>query len=613
MLVSRGLWAVFGLLQVASTARAASVPQVPLVLETDESSVPMKKFPNARAFLRFVNHTLSELEYPTNQASWEYETDITDEHGQRAVEAQMVFNQALQNILNQIGDYHGSNDDEKRQLELLSLMVGNPKDPEDQRVLSAIEADMVSIYSTANVDGLSLDPDLVKIMAYSRDYDELKHAYLGWRNATGPRMKGLYTAFIDLLNKGARQGGFEDTGELWRSQYDMKPKKFEKMIDKVWKQVLPLYRELHCYTRAKLVEKYGADRFGNDGLIPAHLLGNMWSQDWSTIFDILVPFPDTKPIDVTKALIEQNYSAEAMHRLSESFYHSLGYDKLPQSFWEKSMLTKPSDREVVCHASAWDFGNNDLRIKMCTNVNQEDLFTVHHEQGHLYYDHYYRHLPYLYRSGAADFFHEAIGDTAVLSVVVPKHLKEIGLIEGEIEDSWQQTINYQMLVALSKVAVLPWAFLVDKWRWQVMSGQVPPHKYQQEWDSLLEKYQGIKRPEPADVDSFDPGAKYHIPANTPYMRYFGAAVIQFQFHHGLCKAAGHKGPLHECSIYKNKDVGKKFRHMLEIGSSQPWTKAVEAGSAGLYDTLDGSALIKYFEPLLEYLKKANKKNVCIWK
>lgn len=186
-------------------------------------------------------------------------------------------------------------------------------------------------------------------------------------------------------------------------------------------------------------------------------------------------------IDTTPELKKQGYDAVKMHQLSEAFYKSLGMDSLPKSFWTKSMLTRPEGREVVCHASAWDFGNDDLRIKMCTVVTHGDLMTVHHEQGHLYYDHYYKNQPYLFRDGAADFFHEAIGDTMQLSVVTPKHLQKIGLITGNVTESPEQTINAQMAVALDKIVSLPWTYLVDQWRWSVFSGAVKPEQYQAEW------------------------------------------------------------------------------------------------------------------------------------
>ncbi|KAJ3088792.1 hypothetical protein HK102_007894 [Quaeritorhiza haematococci] len=601
---------------LTATVGAASV-QVPLIVE----GASFSDSADTKKFLEHVNRAIGQAESEVSEATWAYETDITDENQRKSTEAELKYNQILLDILKEAPKYTGKTEDEKRMLKMIMLRGGIPNKPEDQQELSELQAKMVAIYSTARYKGMALEPELTEVLAKSRDYNELLDAYNGWRTVTGPKIKPLYEKFINVSNVGARDGGFEDTSVLWRAGYDMSVDEFTSMIQQVWEQVLPLYEQLHCYTKGRLMDKYGKDKFGDDGLIPAHLLGNMWSQDWSNIYDLLIPYPDVQPIEITPELVKQGYDAAAMHKLSENFYVSLGYDHLPKTFWEKSMIVKPKDREVVCHASAWDFGNDDLRIKMCTVVTGEDLLVVHHEQGHLYYDHYYRHQPALYRGGASDFFHEAIGDTMVLSVVVPSHLKKIGLLPkddppknvGTTQQHDKQTINYQMAVALSKISILPWAYLIDLWRWSVMKGDVTPDQYQESWLALVRKYQGLKRPVPSQLGDFDAGAKYHVPANVPYVRYFGAAVIQFQFHEALCKAAGHKGPIHECSIYENKKAGTQFREMLEMGASKPWQEAIKVATGGMYDKLDGRPLVEYFEPLLKWLKEQNQGRQCGWK
>ncbi|KNC99914.1 uncharacterized protein SPPG_05286 [Spizellomyces punctatus DAOM BR117] len=612
LLVSFQFCLALGILAwVLPVAISANGAQIVLGTEPIEQTA---KHGSAKKFLKRVNKRLDVLSAETSEAAWAYETNITDHNSDLATEAQLKMNKALMKIIADSSGYKGKSKSEKRQLHLIKLLGGMPDSKDDQKELADLQAEMTKIYSTAKYLGAPLDPNLTDTLATSRDYDVLLSTYIGWRNVTGPFIKPLYEKFVTLSNQGAHDNGYDDAGALWRAGYDMSSEDFTELIEKVWNQVLPLYEQLHCYVRAKLAEKYGKDRVElEDGFMPAHLLGNMWSQDWSHIYDLLIPYTDVLPIDVTPELVKQGYDAYSMHRLSESFYKSLGYDPLPQTFWTKSMLTRPADREVVCHASAWDFGNDDLRIKMCTTVTQEDLLTIHHEQGHLYYDHHYRKQPALYRDAAADFFHEAIGDTMELSVVVPQHLKEIGLIKGDIKDSPEQTINAQLAVALTKIAVLPWVYLVDQWRWKVFSGEVKPEDYQTAWIKLVEKYQGLKRPYPSTPDDFDPGAKFHIPANVPYIRYFGAALIQFQFHAALCKTAGHEGPLHTCSIYGNKKAGKQFAKMLSLGRSKTWQEALRTASRGEFDTLDGGPILEYFTPLREWLEKQNEGRTCGWK
>ncbi|KAJ3223878.1 hypothetical protein HK099_000598, partial [Clydaea vesicula] len=547
-------------------AVSAYTKQIPFLnAQTSE-----RKFPDARSFLNHVNKVFSDSEFEINQASWNYNTNITEHNQKVSTDIEIKANEVLLKIIEEAKQYEGETEDEKRQLLLISLKSGTPSSREDQRRLSELQAKMTEIYSTAKVDGHTLEPDLTETLATSRDYDTLLKAYIGFRDATGPKIKPMYEEFIKLMNVGAKENNFDDAGALWRAGYDMGDLDFVTMMEKVWQQVLPLYEQIHCYTKYKLSEKYEkVDE--NKEFIPAHLLGNMWSQDFSNIYsDILIPFPDVTPVEITPELVKQKL------------------------------------------LSAWDFGNNDLRIKMCTAVTGEELLTIHHEQGHLYYDHYYSNQPSLYRESAADFFHEAIGDTMVLSVVVPEHLQEIGLLKGKLEKSLKQTINAQMAVALSKIAVLPWAYMVDLYRWKLFAGVVTKENYQSEWENLMKKYQGIERPIPGVSTDFDAGAKYHVPANTPYVRYFGAAVIQFQFHESLCKVAGHTGPLHECSIYKNLEAGNNFKNLLSLGRSKTWQEAVNIGTNGQYDTLDGQSLIKYFAPLMDWLKEENKGKTCGW-
>jgi peptidyl-dipeptidase A len=409
---------------------------------------------------------------------------------------------------------------------------------------------------------LKLD-DLARILKKSRSYDELLEAWTGW-HSIAPAMKESYARYAELGNKGAKEIGFADMGALWRSGYDMSPQDFEADIERLWQDVKPLYDDLHCYTRKKLRTKYGKEKVPEKQPIPAHLLGNMWAQQWDALYDLVEPYPGQGSLDVDKKLVAKKYDPKKMVQLGESFFTSLGLDPLPKSFWERSLFTRPKDREVVCHASAWDVSwNNDLRIKMCIEPTEDDLITIHHELGHDYYFHQYYKLPILFQQGANDGFHEGIGDTLALSVT-PDYLKNLGLLDA-VPKGDKGRINFQMKTALEKIAFLPFGLLIEKWRWDVFSGKTPKAKFNEAWWALKTKYQGVAPPVPRSEADFDPGAKFHIPASTPYIRYFLARIYQFQFHRALCKAAGHKGTLDTCSIYGNKDAGAKLKAMLELG------------------------------------------------
>jgi peptidyl-dipeptidase A len=408
--------------------------------------------------------------------------------------------------------------------------------------------------------------------------------------------------FVELSNKGAKEMGFKDTGAMWRSKYDMQPDAFAAEMERLWQQVKPLYDSLYTYTRRKLSEKYGKEVVALDKPIPAHLLGNMWAQGWANIYPLLAPANADRGYDLTQILKARNTDAKQMVRYGEGFFTSLGFDPLPPTFWERSMITKPADREVVCHASAWDIDyEKDVRLKMCTQITEEDFSVVHHELGHNYYQMAYSGKPFLFRESANDAFHEAIGDTVALSVT-PPYLKQLGLIDKVPEP--QADIGFLLNRALDKVAFLPFGYLVDQWRWKVFSGEIKPDEYNKAWWDLRERYQGVAPPVPRSEQDFDPGAKYHVPANTPYARYFLAGILQFQFHRALCREAGISGPLYQCSIYGNKKAGEKLRAMLAMGSSEPWPAALKAMTGE--DKMDATAIIDYFAPLKSWLDEQNK-------
>jgi peptidyl-dipeptidase A len=422
-------------------------------------------------------------------------------------------------------------------------------------------------------------------------------------------MKSKFERYVALGNQGAQAIGYPDLGALWRSGYDMAPEEFAAEEEKLWQQVKPLYDELHCYVRKKLRDKYGTAHVPVQGPIPVPLLGNMWGQTWDNIYDLVAPYPKQPSLDVDAQIKKRNLSPQDMVKLGEKFFLSLGFPPLPETFWSRSLFTRPKDREVVCHASAWDVSwNSDLRIKMCIEQTEEDLRTIHHELGHDFYFQSYTKLPILFQQGANDGFHEGIGDTLALSVT-PAYLKSLGLL-NKVAENDQARLNHLMKIALEKIAFLPFGYVVDKWRWDVFSGKVDPTHYNQAWWADRLQYQGEAPPTARPDTAFDPGAKYHVASSTPYARYFLAAIYQFQFHRALCKAAGHQGPLDDCSIYGSKAAGDRLRSMLALGASKPWQDAL-AQLSGERDA-DASAILDYFAPLKGWLDGQVKGEACGW-
>jgi peptidyl-dipeptidase A len=453
--------------------------------------------------------------------------------------------------------------------------------------------------------------DIEAEMGTNRNPEELKEMWASWHDNVGAPMRGDYAKMVGIANEGAKDLGYADVGTMWRSQYDMPADDFAVLTDKLWNQVKPLYNELHCYTRTKLNDKYGDKVQAKTGPIRADLLGNMWAQEWGDIYDVVAP-KGTGDIgyDIGALLKAKGYDPLKMVKTGEGFFSSLGFKPLPETFWTRSQITKPLDREVVCHASAWDLDNvDDLRIKMCTKVNSGDFVTIHHELGHNYYQRAYNKQPLLYLNGANDGFHEAIGDAIALSIT-PEYLTQIGLLDKSQVPSADKDTGLLLRQAMDKVAFLPFGLLVDKWRWGVFSGKIPTDQYNKGWTDLRVQYQGIVPPVARDESKFDAGAKYHIPGNTPYTRYFLARILQFQFYKAACDIAKWKGPLHRCSFYGNKEVGTKLNAMLEMGASKPWPDALQAFTGKR--EIDGTAMISYFKPLMTFLKKENKGKTCGW-
>lgn len=567
----------------------------------------------ARKYIEAADERLFDLGVKAQRASWVQLNFITEDTEAIAADLNEEANTAATEYAKGAHRFDGLQlpSDLARKRLLLELATGfpAPDDPKAQKELAQILSALNSDYGRGKwcPDGDAkpcLDITAIeKLMASSRNPDELKRAWLGW-HAVGAPMRQRYARMVDLGDQGARELGYPDVGALWRSNYDMPPDDFAKDMDRLWDQLRPLYLSLHAYVRGQLAKKYGKDIVPPNAPIPAHLLGNIWAQEWNNVYELMDSPKPPQSFDLTKILVARKTDPKGMVKYGENFFVSLGFAPLPQTFWQRSLFTKPADREVVCHASAWDIDSkDDLRIKMCIQIREEDFRTIHHELGHNFYQRAYDTLPGLFQNSANDGFHEAVGDTIALSVT-PEYLKTLGLIDSVPPASGD--IDYLLQKALEKVAFLPFGLVVDKWRWEVFSGRVKPQDYNKAWWALRQKYQGVAPPVDRSESDFDPGAKFHVAGNVPYARYFLAAIYQFQFHRALCKEAGVTGPLNRCSIYNSKAAGEKLNKMLSIGQSKPWPDAMQVLTG--QREADASALADYFAPLKAWLDEQNKKN-----
>jgi peptidyl-dipeptidase A len=569
----------------------------------------------AEQFMKQAEARLNDLGIKTARAAWVQENFITDDTQALSADAQDQLTAATTELINQAKRFDGLSlpPDLARKFMLLrlSLTAPAPNDPALRKEMTQIGAALDADYGKGKYcrkpeDCLDITA-IEGIMGDSRDPNELKDVWLGWHKVGAP-MRQRYARFVQLSNQGAQELGFKDTGALWRAGYDMTPEQFSAELERLWQQVRPLYLSLHTYVRARLVQKYGPQVVPANGPIPAHLLGNPWAQEWGNIFPILGLTENSRGFDLTQLLQARNLDAKGMVRYGEGFYKSLGFALLPETFWERSLLTKPRDRDVVCHASAWDIDNfDDLRVKMCIQIRADDFVTIHHELGHNMYQRAYENQPFLFKNGANDGFHEAIGDTIALAIT-PEYLQKIGLLDKV--PSADSDIPLLLRQALDKVAFLPFGLMIDQWRWKVFSGEIAPADYNKAWWDLRLKYQGVAPPDARSEADFDPGAKYHVPANVPYTRYFLARILQFQFYRALCQASGYAGPLHRCTFYGSKEAGAKFNKMLEMGQSKPWPDELEVLTG--QRQMDATAILDYFAPLQKWLDEQNKGQKAGW-
>ncbi|MBZ5504993.1 MAG: M2 family metallopeptidase [Acidobacteriia bacterium] len=607
------------ILPAVCSAFAQDAPKKPAAQAKTLRPAKTPTVAEAQAFMKKAEDQLEDLVVRSSRAGWVQENFITDDTETMAAQANEKLTAAVTQFALDARRFDGMKLPpalaRKFLLLKLSLTAPAPNNDAERKELTELASKLDGMYGKGKYckpgpDGKescrSLG-DLSRVLASSTNPDELLDAWVGWHKISVP-MREKYARFAQLSNQGAKELGFPETGAMWRSAYDMTPEQFSAEVERLWRQVEPFYVSLHTYVRKQLIKKYGKVAERPDGLIPAHLLGNMWAQEWGNIYPLVAPAGVDKGYDLTQILKDHKVDEQGMVRYAEGFFKSLGFAELPKTFWERSLFIKPRDRDVTCHANAWDIDQKeDLRLKMCIEIKDDDFVTVHHELGHNFYQRAYKDQDPLFQDSANDGFHEAVGDTIALSVT-PEYLKEVGLLDAVPPES--ADIGYLLKQAMDKIAFLPFGLMIDKWRWQVFSGETTPAQYNKAWWDLKAKYQGVAPPVERSEADFDPGAKFHIANNTPYVRYFLARILQFQFQRALCQTAGFQGPLHRCSIYKNKAAGERLNKMLTMGKTKPWPDALEALTG--QRQMDATAILDYFAPLKKWLDEQNQGEKAGW-
>ena len=604
---------------VLSLAAGVFSAQAPATEPAGRAEKPAESFD---AFIDRANREFDESDREQGAAVWVNVTYINDDTDLLAARAGARDGALRLRFAREARKFDGQelSESQRRDLSLLGRAefmperMPLPADPALREEMALIQRRMASAFGSGRYcpdgeDSCRSLSQLSDVMAFYREPDKLLDAWQGWRTVSAGLAEG-YRRFVELSRQGARDFGHADMGAMWRAQYDMTPADVEAEVDRLWGQVRPLYDAVHCYARARLADHYGEEVVPQSGPIPAHLLGNMWAQRWDNIYDLLEPYPGVIDLDVSAALVARDYTPVRIARTGERFFMSLGLPALPDSFWQRSMLSRPADREVVCRPTAWNVDPrvNDVRMSQCITPTEENFVDLHHELGHIYYYLAYNHLPNIHRRGANGAFHEGIGDAVNLSLT-PAYYASIGLLEDPAT-SREAQLNSLMKLALDRVVFMPFGIVVDKWRWGAFSGEIPSDEFNAAWWDLRRRYQGVAAPVPRSEADFDPGAKYHVPANMPYIRYFLARIVQFQLHKAMCEATGHEGPLHTCSVYGSRAAGDVLSKLMKPGISQPWQDTYEA-AIGTRE-LDASVIIDYFAPLMSWLEQENRDRSCGW-
>lgn len=582
----------------------------------------------AESFLNKFNQEAEDLSYQSSLASWNYNTNITEENAQKMNEAAAkwsAFYEEQSKIAQNFSLQEIQDATIKRQLKALQQSGSSALSPDKNKQLNTILNTMSTIYSTGKVcnsmnpqECFLLEPGLDEIMATSTDYNRRLWAWEGWRAEVGKQLRPLYEEYVVLKNEMARANNYEDYGDYWRGDYEAEGvegynynrNQLIEDVENTFKEIKPLYEQLHAYVRTKLMEVYPS-YISPTGCLPAHLLGDMWGRFWTNLYPLSTPFLQKPNIDVTDAMVNQSWDAERIFKEAEKFFVSVGLPQMTPGFWTNSMLTEPGDdRKVVCHPTAWDLGHGDFRIKMCTKVTMDNFLTAHHEMGHIQYDMAYAKQPFLLRNGANEGFHEAVGEIMSLSAATPKHLKSIGLLPSNFQEDDETEINFLLKQALTIVGTLPFTYMLEKWRWMVFQDKIPREQWTKKWWEMKREIVGVVEPLPHDETYCDPASLFHVSNDYSFIRYYTRTIYQFQFQEALCQAAKHDGPLHKCDISNSTEAGQKLLNMLSLGNSGPWTLALEnvVGSRNM----DVKPLLNYFQPLFVWLKEQNRNSTVGW-
>ncbi|NXN71382.1 ACE2 enzyme, partial [Himantopus himantopus] len=584
----------------------------------------------AQMFLEEFNRRAESISYESSLASWNYNTNITEETAKKMTEADAKWSAFYDEASRNASSFPLANIQDaltKLQIQSLQDRGSSVLSPEKYSRLSTVLNSMSTIYSTGTVckinnpsECLVLEPGLDAIMANSTDYHERLWAWEGWRAVVGRMMRPLYEEYVELKNEVAKLNSYSDYGDYWRANYEADyPEEYKysrdqliEDVEKTFEQIKPLYQQLHAYVRHRLEKFYGPELISSTGCLPAHLLGDMWGRFWTNLYNLTVPYPAQPNIDVTSAMSQKKWDAMKIFKAAEAFFTSIGLYEMTEGFWNNSMLTEPNDnRKVVCHPTAWDLGKNDYRIKMCTKVTMDDFLTAHHEMGHIEYDMAYAAQPYLLRGGANEGFHEAVGEIMSLSAATPRHLKSLDLLEPTFQEDEETEINFLLKQALTIVGTMPFTYMLEKWRWMVFRGEITKEEWTKRWWEMKREIVGVVEPVPHDETYCDPAALFHVANDYSFIRYYTRTIYQFQFQEALCKAANHTGPLHTCDITNSRAAGQKLRQLLALGRSKPWTQALESVTGEKY--MNAAPLLHYFEPLYKWLQKNNSGRYIGWK
>ncbi len=569
------------------------------------------------AFIVRAEQELTLADAANQRAQWVNQTNLNEDTNWLAARASERFTAVQMNLARTAATYRSRDIDPiiARKLALLAVAVRSPAPPSSDQAgqWADLRTRLVARYNQQRVvDGermLGSYGEVRHAMETTRDPEALLHLWHEW-HAVGHDLEDDYARYVALSRQGAQSLGFHDVGELWRSVYDMSPTEMAADTERLWAEIRPLYAALHCHTRAALSKAYGAGVQAPAGPIRIELTRNPMGMYWVGAYDLLATGLPTPGYDLDHLLESHPSSGEALAHYADRFWTSTGLPAMPASFWTRSLFDKPSDRTVACSGSAAIVGDpTDVRLKMCVGNNALDFSTVHHEVGHAVYALAYQEQPYLFRGAANDAFHEAVADLGALSIT-PAYLQAIGIITPAEALGADQDLGLLLRMALQRVTFLPFSLIVDRWRWQVYAGAVPPAQYDATWWSLVAQYQGLMPGETRPEGSFDIAALPHITSDISYIRYFYAYLIEFQLFKAACDAAGWTGPLHRCSLYGNAAAGAHLRPMLAMGASRPGADALEAGTGARRVSAEG--LLAYFAPLRAYLDAQNQERQCGW-